>query len=826
MSLFVFLYIGLSATHVLITDSHTRSGVQIMDLNWRRTANLLGYTNEIIDKTYLDSLHVLKTADLLIITEAVEDYTDSQRKTIIEYIQQGGHVYVQGEFRINFGGNQLFQYIVNKTGGQFQWEGESMFNVNPIKVSAFIHNDEAPETMSYFWNGTYGCGEETIHSFLELDGRHYGFMHVSENTQYGRVMTSSDQDWIKLATEVGQTHRLVVMRKMLENLTQGVADLKIPNIQISALQKSFCSNAGFDIFSNIDKSILSYDVQWSVNGTDRSEWLNKMEFEASDLEEGDLLQAQILMKEGCQQKIIQSNIVEIEIVYPLANTELSINGPTDICVGEVATFTAISDADASVMATYTWRVNGIDQIENGPTFNSSTLEDGDEITLSAVFDDDCDTTVESQNSITVNVAGGPVPMISLTMNKATYCMGDDATLTLNGIDNDPRFTIEWMVNNITVPNSGLTYTLPSVTNSHEVTVRVIYEDVCLGMVNTSTPVAVINISDPQISINRKINASCGLDNGLVELEGDNGITPYVFSWQAIMSTGTISNIPQGMHQFLLTDSVGCQDSITTTIGMVNPKIIDSLIVSDASCGIAEAAIVNLHTNPTLTNNLTLLWKDDAGSELNVDFSEAELLPGNYEVIAMVNEECNEVRRFEVKSNDLDSRINKQFQTEANVPIQLDLGLDASEVKSIQWPNDEGLDCTDCLSPTFMDMLSTSYNVTLITNEDCEFEFEVFIRVDANFQRQHLAPNIFSPNGDGINDTFEFYINSTIASLDELLIFDRWGSLVFTSTSIDDVAWDGTFNGAPASVGTYIYVAKMTRLNGDQVTGNGTILLKR
>ena len=122
LSLFVCCYCSLSATHVLITDSHSRSGIQIMDFNWRKAANILGYTNQIIDKTYLDSLHILQTADVLIVTEAVEDYTASQRQTIINFIKQGGDVYVQGEFRINFGGNQLFQYLVSKTGGDFQWE--------------------------------------------------------------------------------------------------------------------------------------------------------------------------------------------------------------------------------------------------------------------------------------------------------------------------------------------------------------------------------------------------------------------------------------------------------------------------------------------------------------------------------------------------------------------------------------------------------------------------------------------------------------------------------------------------------------------------------
>ncbi len=65
------------------------------------------------------------------------------------------------------------------------------------------------------------------------------------------------------------------------------------------------------------------------------------------------------------------------------------------------------------------------------------------------------------------------------------------------------------------------------------------------------------------------------------------------------------------------------------------------------------------------------------------------------------------------------------------------------------------------------------------------------------------PNTFTPNGDGINDTWviqdlEYYPKSTIN------IFNRWGQKVFTSIGYP-IPWDGTYQGKTLSSGTYYYI---------------------
>jgi gliding motility-associated-like protein len=67
-----------------------------------------------------------------------------------------------------------------------------------------------------------------------------------------------------------------------------------------------------------------------------------------------------------------------------------------------------------------------------------------------------------------------------------------------------------------------------------------------------------------------------------------------------------------------------------------------------------------------------------------------------------------------------------------------------------------------------------------------------------------VPNTFTPNGDGINDTWliqylESYPNCRIQ------VFNRSGQLVYETKSYTSPGWDGTMNGKPLPFGTYYYV---------------------
>jgi gliding motility-associated-like protein len=63
------------------------------------------------------------------------------------------------------------------------------------------------------------------------------------------------------------------------------------------------------------------------------------------------------------------------------------------------------------------------------------------------------------------------------------------------------------------------------------------------------------------------------------------------------------------------------------------------------------------------------------------------------------------------------------------------------------------------------------------------------------------PSAFTPNGDGINDTFG--VKGQGIKDYRLLIFNRWGEIIFESTEVHK-QWDGRLKGNPVEQGTYVY----------------------
>ncbi|MBX9784471.1 MAG: gliding motility-associated C-terminal domain-containing protein [Chitinophagaceae bacterium] len=91
------------------------------------------------------------------------------------------------------------------------------------------------------------------------------------------------------------------------------------------------------------------------------------------------------------------------------------------------------------------------------------------------------------------------------------------------------------------------------------------------------------------------------------------------------------------------------------------------------------------------------------------------------------------------------------------------------------------------------------------------------------------PNAFSPNGDGINDSFEIkpFINpNTVIHSFLIRIYNRWGQLVFESNSVFK-SWDGTTkkgNKVPAD--TYAYTIFIQTSLKDEFRHKGSITLIR
>jgi len=249
---------------------------------------------------------------------------------------------------------------------------------------------------------------------------------------------------------------------------------------------------------------------------------------------------------------------------------------------------------------------------------------------------------------------------------------------------------------------------------------------------------------------------------------------------------------------------------------------------EQSCDSGESALVQLYPNPSFKDDLSIKWTDSEGNSINGDFTEGEFETGQFMVEAFVDENCSEKRGFEIKAADILGEIKKTFESEAEFFVTLDLGIDPALIANINWiGGDDILNCTDCTWPSFLATENQVFEVELESTGGCAYVFEVNVNVSAVEKLPYFAPSGFSPDGDDNNDYFEFFTDNTVASLQELLIFDRWGNLVYEAEELDTTLhWDGNFNGLPSERGVYVYVAKMVGIDGNEIVASGSISLFR
>ena len=89
------------------------------------------------------------------------------------------------------------------------------------------------------------------------------------------------------------------------------------------------------------------------------------------------------------------------------------------------------------------------------------------------------------------------------------------------------------------------------------------------------------------------------------------------------------------------------------------------------------------------------------------------------------------------------------------------------------------------------------------------------------------PNVFTPNGDGINDFFfPRQLLSKGLTYFNMSIYNRWGQLIFQSNSLDGRGWDGSFNGIPQPEGVFVYVIDATFIDSEKEHKQGNITLLR
>jgi gliding motility-associated-like protein len=163
------------------------------------------------------------------------------------------------------------------------------------------------------------------------------------------------------------------------------------------------------------------------------------------------------------------------------------------------------------------------------------------------------------------------------------------------------------------------------------------------------------------------------------------------------------------------------------------------------------------------------------------------------------------------------------QDPVNVDIAYFYDLSVSNIVSWSWSFGDGGTSADKNPTHTYDNTGTYTIILIVTNSDgCTdmIQKEIVLK-----PRPHIyIPNSFSPNRDGLNDNFNASIDQEMKEF-KLLIFNRWGELIFETTS-QTQGWDGKYEGEIVQIGVYVYRLVVTFDSGEEYDSIGSVNVLR
>jgi len=185
----------------------------------------------------------------------------------------------------------------------------------------------------------------------------------------------------------------------------------------------------------------------------------------------------------------------------------------------------------------------------------------------------------------------------------------------------------------------------------------------------------------------------------------------------------------------------------------------------------------------------------------------------------------------IEAENVDIEIEGEVNQTVNLgdSIQL-IGSIHTELESytFTWIDTSGnsASCLDCLDPIVFPS-NTSVFTLIADNGKCTNTSKVIISVDKT--RRFFIPNAFAPDSKIANDLFSIK-SPQFLEIVKLLIFDKWGNIVFNGSTDDirtnQIYWDGTYENQDVEPGVYSWVAKLRFLDELEKVILGDVLLIR
>ena len=419
------------------------------------------------------------------------------------------------------------------------------------------------------------------------------------------------------------------------------------------------------------------------------------------------------------------------------------------------------------------------------------------------------TAAQCTDSITDTISVLPVGKALFTV--LPVCLGEP-TQFVNNIDTVtyPVSNFDWNLGNGTTSNNSNPQLTYSTSGNFNILLIANFANGCADTAYGSTSVFEI----PAFTYQTK-NVSCFAQNdGEITLNSTAGKAPFNFIWSPALSNNSVQqNLAAGDYFVTFSDANNCSDTLSTII--TQPDSLSLYVALDSiSCfGRNDGKLRAFVTGGT--PQYSYVWSNGINISENKNLSE-----GNYQLTVTDANLCELIRnillpnpaRFNVQLKEIDT-------IQLGESITLQPTYNYSNITNWQWTPATALNCIDCENPVANPYNDIVYTVYATTEKGCYDS--AFTEIIVEHTPVVYVPNLFTPNGDGLNDVAMVYANN-VRDLN-FLIFNRWGEKVYEGHNITE-GWNGIYANKLQNPETYVYVVTVTFLDNKTVTKTGSVTL--
>ena len=336
------------------------------------------------------------------------------------------------------------------------------------------------------------------------------------------------------------------------------------------------------------------------------------------------------------------------------------------------------------------------------------------------------------------------------------------------------------------------------------------------------PKVTIHIFDPtpiSLSVMDDTSTVCPATFTIIaNASGGNGSLSYL--WGNGLGTGNsiqVTPFSTSSYYITITDECGFQevsDTVTISIPLYNPL----QVFTSEGPTICAGDQANLSVSATGgIGNYMFSWSNGLGSNDSVNVNPMQTTT----YIVTVTDSCGMYQTGNITVNVLPVQADFSYTYITNNQIDFtNLSLNGSH---FQWDFGDG-NSSNLENPTnfYADTGIYVVSLTIINDVGCVSTVQHPVEV---YPPYHLyVPNAFTPDDDGLNDYFFPVAVGVLKS--EIMIFDRWGCILFQSSE-RNASWNGRdSNGEKVQMGVYVYLLNYETPIGQKYKSYGTVTLLR